>query len=150
MGIVYRDLKSENVLLSAEGHVKLTDFGLSKQLVGDTTHTMCGTPDYVAPEVLSKEGHTESIDWWALGILLYEMYTKRTPFQGMDLVATLKFLKSRRPICLDSIKGASPQFQNLVALLLERDPTKRLGATRGAQELMEHSFFAQTNWVQVS
>lgn len=77
LGIVYRDLKSENVLISANGHVKLTDFGLSKQLssgAGELTHTMCGTPDYVAPEVLSKEGHTESIDWWALGILLYEMY----------------------------------------------------------------------------
>ena len=121
LGIVYRDLKSENVLISADGHVKLTDFGLSKQLSptgGDVTHTMCGTPDYVAPEVLSKQGHTESIDWWALGILLYEMYVKRTPFVSMNLHETLKFLHGSKPVCLDQLENASDQFRSLVGKLL--------------------------------
>ena len=115
-GIVYRDLKSENVLLSADGHVKLTDFGLSKLLdtSGDVTHTMCGTPDYVAPEVLAKTGHTSAIDWWALGILLYEMYTKRTPFFKFNLPETLKHIISDKPIDLDQLCSASNDFQLLV------------------------------------
>jgi serine/threonine protein kinase len=77
LGIVYRDMKPENILVCQDGHIKLTDFGLSKitKAQGDLTFTVCGTPEYVAPEVIRNEGHSNNIDWWSLGVLLYEMYT---------------------------------------------------------------------------
>ena len=75
-GIVYRDLKPENLLLDADGHIKITDFGLSKQNVeGDELHSLCGTPEYLAPEILNRTGHGQAVDWWSLGALLYEMLT---------------------------------------------------------------------------
>jgi serine/threonine protein kinase len=84
---VYRDLKPENILVDADGHIKLTDFGLSKQTKTnqDMVFTMCGTPEYIAPEILNKEGHNKNIDWWSFGILLYEMYAGETPFHMQPL-----------------------------------------------------------------
>lgn len=80
---IYRDLKPENVLIDEEGHVKLTDFGLSKQLSNDKgqlTNTFCGTPQYLAPEIIIKKGYDKMVDWWALGILLYEMMIGQPPY----------------------------------------------------------------------
>ena len=85
-GTIYRDLKPENILLDEEGHVRLTDFGLSKQGIfkinKDMTYTICGTPEYLAPEIIRSEGHGKAVDWWSLGTLLYEMYSGRPPFQN--------------------------------------------------------------------
>ena len=78
-GIAYRDLKPENILLDARGHVKLTDFGFAKH-VPDLTWTICGTPDYLAPEVIRSQGYTKAIDWWGLGVLIYEMLVGLPPF----------------------------------------------------------------------
>ena len=85
-GIIYRDLKPENILLDDEGHIRLTDFGLSKQgifkLNKDQTTTICGTPEYLAPEIVIGEGHGKAVDWWSLGILMFEMFVGRPPFQN--------------------------------------------------------------------
>lgn len=82
-GIIYRDLKPENLLLDGDGHLKVSDFGLSKKGVeepGQLTYSICGTPEYIAPEILSNDhGHTASVDWWSLGVLFYEMFTGRPP-----------------------------------------------------------------------
>jgi len=84
---------------------------------------MCGTPEYVAPDVLSKDGHTTAIDWWSLGILIYEMCLTKTPMAGWSLSRILKFLQSSKDICLDELSRQSPELVDFVSGLLQRDPS---------------------------
>jgi len=100
-GIIYRDLKPENILLDAQGHVKLTDFGLCKESIDETTvtHTFCGTIEYMAPEILTRNGHGKAVDWWSLGALMYDMLTGAPPFTAGDRKKTIeKILKGK--LCL--------------------------------------------------
>lgn len=85
-GIIYRDLKPENILIGADGHIKIADFGLSKQGIEDgaKTYTFCGTPEYLAPEILQAKGHDKAVDYWSLGALIYEMLTGAPPFYSRD------------------------------------------------------------------
>nr|CCA20589.1 protein kinase putative [Albugo laibachii Nc14] len=152
--ILYRDLKPENILLDQDGHIQLTDFGLSKMKcsVFHGAKTFCGTPEYLAPEMLhSRKNKTQygtAIDWWSLGTLIYEMLTGWPPFfdQNCDVMCT-KILKA--PLRFPAQFGLSPVVRNLIAGLLHRDPAKRLGCRAshgGVQELKLHPFFSNINW----
>jgi len=124
-GIVYRDLKPENVLLGREGHVVVTDFGLAKEgLHGEQrTETRAGTPEYLAPEVIKGEKYTKSVDWWAVGILVYEMLTGAPPFYDNDIQKLFHKITAGDLLVPDNLTSDAGDF---LAKLLTRDPTKRL------------------------
>ncbi|EGB10420.1 hypothetical protein AURANDRAFT_36757 [Aureococcus anophagefferens] len=147
LGVVYRDLKPENVLLDARGHVRLTDFGLSKEGVtahAKGAHSFCGTPEYLAPEILARRGHGRAVDWWSLGALLYEMLTGLPPFYSRDREKLFEGIKSGD---LSYPAYLSGDARGLLAALLHRDPAERLGSGPGdADEIKAHAFFARVDW----
>ncbi|XP_013180046.1 PREDICTED: atypical protein kinase C isoform X8 [Papilio xuthus] len=154
-GVIYRDLKLDNVLLDHEGHIKLTDYGMCKEGVrpGDTTSTFCGTPNYIAPEILRGEEYGFSVDWWALGVLTYEMLAGRSPFdiaQAADnpdqntedyLFQVILEKTIRIPRSL-SVKAAS-----VLKGFLNKNPAERLGCGEGAfLDIVNHPFFKSIEW----
>ncbi|XP_076868840.1 serine/threonine-protein kinase Sgk2b isoform X2 [Brachyhypopomus gauderio] len=143
--IVYRDLKPENVLLDAAGHVVLTDFGLCKEgMAGSTTtRTFCGTPQYLAPEVLRQQDYDRTVDWWGLGAVLHEMLYGLPPFYSSDHMEMLSNILFQ-PLALKP--GVSKAGRDLLKRLLNRDRAKRLGAKHDVAELKRHSFFSSIQW----
>jgi serine/threonine protein kinase len=141
---IYRDLKPENILLDDVGHVCLTDFGLSKDVEeGDKAHTFCGTPEYLAPEIVTGTGHDKAVDWWSLGILLYELTVGIPPFYSQNVNEMYNKIQHgvlRFPPFL------SEPCKNLIVALLNRDPTKRLGSLNDVEDIKAHPFFATLNW----
>ncbi|KAI9139009.1 serum/glucocorticoid regulated kinase 2 [Paraphysoderma sedebokerense] len=149
MNIVYRDLKPENILLDKDGHIALTDFGLAKEGIsqhGSTTSTFCGTPEYLAPEILRKQSYGFSVDWWCLGTVIYEMLVGLPPFYSTN-TSTLfdKILteKLRFPSHVSFIS------RKLVAGLLVKLPARRLGSVGDASEVKTHEFFTGVDWNMV-
>nr|AML79503.1 putative LOV domain-containing protein [Woodsia ilvensis] len=173
-GIIYRDLKPENVLLQKDGHIILTDFDLSfittcnPQLVRparppgkrrnrplpppffmaepvNTSNSFVGTEEYIAPEVITGAGHSSAVDWWAVGILLYEMLYGRTPFRGKNRQKTFANVL-HKDLTFPSSIPASLAARQLINGLLHRDPANRLGSATGAYEIKQHAFFRGINW----
>lgn len=142
MDVIYRDLKPENILLDYTGHIALCDFGLCKLNMGEAerTNTFCGTPEYLAPEVIKGEGYGKTIDWWTLGILLYEMLSGLPPYYDEDHHTMYrKILKD--PLTFPA--EIKPDARSLLTGLLDRNPNTRLGA-RGAEDIKRHAFFAKS------
>ncbi|XP_065866773.1 phototropin-1 isoform X2 [Euphorbia lathyris] len=177
-GIIYRDLKPENILLQSNGHVSLTDFDLScltssiPQLLIPTpnekkkhsrkhrqdpvfvaepmraSNSFVGTEEYIAPEIISGAGHTSAVDWWALGILLYEMLYGYTPFRGKTRQKTFSNIL-HKDLKFPGSRQVSLQGKQLMYRLLHRDPKNRLGSREGANEIKRHPFFKGVNWALV-
>uniref|UniRef100_A0A8C6SKZ2 non-specific serine/threonine protein kinase n=1 Tax=Neogobius melanostomus TaxID=47308 RepID=A0A8C6SKZ2_9GOBI len=126
LGIIYRDLKPENILLDEEGHIKLTDFGLSKESIDheNKAYSFCGTVEYMAPEVVNRRGHTHSADWWSYGVLMFEMLTGTLPFQGKDRKETMTMILKAK---LGMPQFLSTEAQSLLRNLFKRNPANRLG-----------------------
>ncbi|KIY69435.1 Pkinase-domain-containing protein [Cylindrobasidium torrendii FP15055 ss-10] len=137
--VVYRDLKPENILLDYTGHIALCDFGLCKLNMSETekTNTFCGTPEYIAPELLESQGYTKTVDWWTLGVLLYEMMTGLPPFYDENVNTMYQRILTDP---LQFPPDVSPEARSVMTGLLQRDPTKRLGAN-GGEEIKKHPFF---------
>uniref|UniRef100_A0A8C5X5Q7 Serine/threonine-protein kinase N2 n=1 Tax=Malurus cyaneus samueli TaxID=2593467 RepID=A0A8C5X5Q7_9PASS len=144
--IVYRDLKLDNLLLDTEGFVKIADFGLCKEGMGfgDRTSTFCGTPEFLAPEVLTETSYTRAVDWWGLGVLIYEMLVGESPFPGDDEEEVFDSIVN------DEVRY--PRFLSTEAIsimrrLLRRNPERRLGAgEKDAEDVKKHHFFRQIDW----
>uniref|UniRef100_A0AAR2LJZ8 Ribosomal protein S6 kinase n=1 Tax=Pygocentrus nattereri TaxID=42514 RepID=A0AAR2LJZ8_PYGNA len=146
LGIIYRDLKPENILLDEEGHIKITDFGLSKEAIDHDkrAYSFCGTIEYMAPEVVNRRGHTQSADWWSFGVLMFEMLTGSLPFQGKDRKETMALILKAK---LGMPQFLSPEVQSLLRALFKRNPSNRLGAgPDGVEEIKRHHFFATIDW----
>uniref|UniRef100_A0A8C6LNK9 Ribosomal protein S6 kinase n=1 Tax=Nothobranchius furzeri TaxID=105023 RepID=A0A8C6LNK9_NOTFU len=156
LGIVYRDIKLENILLDSEGHVVLTDFGLSKEFLEEDkgrTYSFCGTIEYMAPEIIrGKTGHGKTVDWWSLGILMFELLTGASPF-------TLEGERNSQSEVSKRILRCDPPFpsmigsvaQDLLKKLLVKDPHRRLGSgPRGAEDIKAHAFFKGLNWADLA
>ncbi|NXC61096.1 SGK3 kinase, partial [Aleadryas rufinucha] len=145
INIVYRDLKPENILLDSLGHVVLTDFGLCKEGIAtsDTTATFCGTPEYLAPEVIKKQPYDNTVDWWCLGAVLYEMLYGLPPFYCRD-VAEMYDNILHKPLVLRP--GISLTAWSILEELLEKDRQSRLGAREDFLEIQKHPFFESLSW----
>ncbi|KJX96294.1 serine/threonine-protein kinase gad8 [Zymoseptoria brevis] len=145
-GVIYRDLKPENILVDYVGHIALCDFGLCKLDMKDEdkTNTFCGTPEYLAPELLHGQGYTKAVDWWTLGVLLYEMLTGLPPFYDENTNEMYRKILSE-PLHFPGPEVVPPAARDLLTKLLDRDATRRLG-TNGAAEIKAHPFFHSIDW----
>ncbi|KFO28016.1 protein kinase C iota type-like [Fukomys damarensis] len=155
-GILYRNLKQDNLLLDSEGHIKLTDYCICKEGLqpGDTTSTLCGTPNYLAPEIIRGEDYGFAVDWWTLGVMMYEMMVGESPFHLVEssdnpdqnsnhnLLQVILERKIHIPRCL------SVEATSVLKSFLNRDPKERLGCCpqRGFADVQEHGFFQNVDW----
>jgi len=149
LDMIYRDLKPENILLDEIGHICLTDFGLSKEMV--TSHnaarTFCGTPEYLAPEILQGIGHGKAVDWWSLGTLVFEMLTGLPPFYSRNINHMYEKILKAELRCPTYLPG---DVKSLIENLLIRDPLRRLGSgPSDIKALEQHAFFSSIQFQKV-
>lgn len=150
LGYIYRDMKSDNILIDFDGHIKITDFGLIKGQMfrpNDTTTTFCGTPDYIAPESILEKPYTKDIDWWGLGILLYEMIVGVTPFYNENPVEMYRSIISNEPKFPQRI---SEKARNFICKLLQKNPKQRIGyGEEDIEAIKKDPFFDGLDWDDV-
>jgi protein kinase A len=144
--IIYRDLKPENLLIGHDGYLKMTDFGFAKYVEG-RTYTLCGTPEYIAPEILLNKGHGKPVDWWTLGILIYEMIAGVDPFTDEDpMVIYQKILRGK----IRFPRGFDRNAKSLVKHLVIADLSKRYGnLKRGVADIKNHRWFSGLDFTRL-
>lgn len=145
-GIIYRDLKLENLLLDRFGHIKITDFGLCKEEItfGATTTTFCGTPEYLAPEVLEDNDYGRSVDWWGVGVVMFEMICGHLPFYNKNHEVLFELILHEEPRIPSTL---SVKARDVLTQLLQKDPRKRLGGSeRDGRDVTEHPFFSSIDF----
>ncbi|KAK9370181.1 hypothetical protein V1509DRAFT_616964 [Lipomyces kononenkoae] len=148
-GVIYRDLKLDNILLTLDGHVKIADYGLCKENMwhGNTTGTFCGTPELMAPEILQDQKYGLAVDWWAFGVLIYQMILGQSPFRGDDEQEIFGAILRDEPLYPIHMARNSV---SILQQLLTRDPRQRLGAgPNDAKDVMTHPYFSNINWSDI-
>jgi len=151
LGVIYRDLKPENVLMDEDGHICITDFGMAKQLKkGELTYSFVGTPEYLAPEIVRGEGHGQPADWWALGILAYEMLVGLPPFYNRERNTEKMFAAIQsKEVTFSAKVTLSADAKDFILRLLKKNADERLGF-RGSEEIKKHKWFENIDWKLLS
>ncbi|CAF0998400.1 unnamed protein product [Rotaria sp. Silwood1] len=144
--ILYRDLKPENILIAENGYLKVTDFGFAKHVNG-RTYTLCGTPDYLPPEIIKHKGYGKSVDWWTFAVLCFEMAAGQPPFSGKDHIQLYEAIVNQRYTCPSSF---SAELTDLIKKILVIDVTTRLGClANGNKDIQNHPFFDSINFIKI-